>query len=330
MTVVTGAAGYLGNTLIRMLNQQGTKPKAFLYPETDRRGLKGSHIVPVEGDLLDLSSLKQAFEGADTVYHCAAHISIVPGEEKQLYNINVKGTENVLTACSSTGVGRLVFVSTLEAMDWTQGKAIINETAGFHPENACIEYGKTKAEASLLVLSAVEQGLDAVIAVPTGFIGPGDYQISSMTSMILDFTAGKLPAYVGGGFNFIDVRDAAAGVIAAAEKGRTGEAYILGGTYITIADLMENLEELTGKKKPSLKVPFVLANLAARFGEKRGKGGTEENFKPKFTRDSLKVLKDGPRVDCEKAKKELNWAPRPIKETLKDTLEWLKAEGFLS
>jgi len=321
MTVVTGATGYLGNTIIRGLNKKGIKPKAFILPESDRRSLKGLQYIPAEGDLLDRSSLEKAIAGAETVYHCAAYISILPGEEKKLYNINVKGTENLIHTCGSTGVKRLVFVSTLEAMDWTQGKALINETAGFHPENACIEYGKTKAEASLLVLSAVEEGMDAVITVPTGFIGPGDYRISSMTSMILDFSAGSLPAYVGGGFNFVDIRDAAAGTIAAAERGRTGETYILGGEYITIASLMEILEELTEKKKPSFKVPFALAALAARFSEKRAST-------PKFTRDSLKVLKEGPRVDCEKAQKELGYTARPIRETLKDTLDWLSAEGY--
>jgi dihydroflavonol-4-reductase len=171
--------------------------------------------------------------------------------------------------------------------------------------------------------------MDAVIAVPTGFIGPGDYQISSMTSMILDFAMGKLPAYIGGGFNFVDIRDAAAGVIAAAGHGRTGETYILGGEYITVAGLMDTLEELTGRKKPAFKVPFALAKMAAGFSEKKAGRGTGNNIKPKFTRDSLKVLKEGPRVNCEKAVKELAYSPRPIKETLKDTVDWLKNEGYI-
>ena len=333
MIAVTGAAGFLGTALIHELNQQGNKPVALMLPQSANPGLSGLRFTRSEGNILDQHYLESALEGTDIVFHCAAYISIVPGHQKELYENNVKGTENVLKACSACEVGKVVFVSTLEAMDWGKHSSIINETAGFHPENAAIEYGKTKAEASLLVLSAIEEGLDAMIAIPTGFIGPGDYCVSNMTGMIRDFALGSLPAYVEGGFDFVDVRDAASGIIAVSEKGRVGESYLLGGEYLLIEDLLDCLAELTGKKKPSLKVPLPLARFAAYFNEKQKNRGTEEganvSSSPKFTRDSLKVLQNGPRVDCQKAKTELGYSPRSAQVSLRDTLEWLKKEGFI-
>ena len=326
MIVITGAAGHLGNTLMRLLLSQGEEVRAFIRETTSRQPLAGLDIDVFLGDLSDPGSLVRAFSGADMVYHCAAYISILPGQTVPLYETNVKGTENVINACIKTGIRRLVFISSIEALDWHTGRGQVNETSGYHPENTLLEYGRTKAEASLLVLSAVEEGLDVVITIPTGITGPYDFKISEMGSLVLDYASGRLPVYVDGGFDFVDVRDVAAGTIEAGKRGRTGESYLLSGTYVTVSAIMEILEEVTGRKKPGFKVPYRLAMFGARFSERRAlRRGTV----PKFTRDSLRILKEGLSADSSKAERELGYHPRDIRESFHDAYRWFKKEGYI-
>jgi len=326
MIAVTGATGHLGNALIRHFSQSNETIRAVVRKTSDVSFLKEFKPDFKEGNLRDVQSLIRAFTGARIVYHSAASISILPGQYANLSKDNIQGTENVITACLETGVDRLVFISSIEAIDWTSRKNEVNENSGFHPENCVSDYGKTKSESSLLVLSAVEDGLDAVITAPTAFIGPYDYRISLMGSLILDFVRGKLPGYVDGGFDFVDVRDAAAGTIAAGEKGRKGETYILGGEYCTVPEILTFLEEITGKRKPGIKFPLGLAFLAAKM---TAKSSEKKKKSPKFTVDSLNILKAGPRINCEKAKKELDYSPRKIKESLQDAIAWFTEKGFL-
>lgn len=329
MFVVTGATGHVGNTLVKKMVSQNKKVRALIHDPSHTKPLEGVECEKVNGDILDYSSLVKAFTGADVVFHCAALISIVPGIFETLKKVNVEGTENVIKACRECKIRRLVYISSIEAIgDVRPGEAVC-EADGFNPDKAMIEYGITKAHASMKVMEAVKAGLDAVLVSPVGIVGPYDFKPSQMGTMVRDFVFKKLPGYpAGGGFNFVDVRDVADIILLAAEKGRTGENYLAAGEQLTIPQMMDMLEEVSGIKKPFLKIPFWTMYLAAFFAETNYKifGGT-----PLFTRGSTNILKSNLQVNGEKARKEFNFTPTPLRKTFADSIEWFKAnDKFVS
>lgn len=322
MIVITGATGHVGNNLVRELNKRGIKPRILVHePTVVRKAIAGLDFEEVSGDITDADSLKKAFKGAEVVYNCAAWISITPGMYEKLRVVNVDGVINVLEACKLNNVKRLVHVSSIEALGDPGVGVIATEEMGFNPDRAMLEYGVTKAEASLLVQKAAKEGLNVVSVCPVGIIGPYDFRPCQMGAMIMDFKKGKLPAYPGyGGFDWVDVRDVAQGILLAAEKGKSGEFYILTGGHTTNHEMMEILEKVTGSKMPKVALPYWLLSTAGFFAEFYYKWTGKEAV---ITRDSAKILKSDLRASSEKAKKELGFAPRPIEQTFKDHYEWL-------
>ena len=322
MIVVTGASGHVGNNLVRELNRRGIKPRVIIRNiENAEKALAGLECEWFHGDVTDRNSIMEAFEGAELVYHCAAWISITPGMYKKLRKTNVGGVANVLDSCRKNNVKRLLYVSSIEALGDPGEGVIATEEMGFNPDKAMLEYGVTKAEAALLVQEAANEGMDVVTVCPVGIIGPYDFKPSQMGNMMLDFKRGKLPAYPGyGGFDWVDVRDVAEGMLLAAEKGKKGEFYLLTGHHTTNFEMMEILEKITGMKKPKLALPYWLMSTAGFFAEFYYKLSGKEAV---ITRDSARILKSDLRASSDKAKKELGFAPRPIEQSFKDHLEWL-------
>jgi len=323
MIAITGASGHIGNNLVRILNEKGIKPRILVHEATNvERAIEGLDYEVVKGDVNDLASLKKAFEGVETVLHCAALISISPGIIEKLRKINVEGVKNILEAVKTSNVKKLVHVSSIEALGDPGEGIIATEEMGFNPDKAMLEYGVTKAEASLIVQEAAKDGLNVCTVCPVGVIGPHDYRPSQMGTMIMDFYNGKLPAYPGyGGFDWVDARDVAKGILLAAEKGQKGEVYLLTGGHATNDEMMGILEDVTGKKKPKVKMPYWLMYSVGFFAEFYYKATNKEAV---ITRDSARILKSDLRASSEKAKRELGFDPRPIKETFKDQFEWLK------
>lgn len=319
MDLVTGATGHIGNVLIGKLLEQGRSVRALVWRGEDTLPLTGLQIEQVEGDVLDPDSLDAAMAGVDTVYHLAGIISIMPGSNPVVWNVNVEGTRNVLTAALRQGVRRLVYTSSIHAIRRAPHGVQMDESLGFDPENPYGEYDRSKAAASLEVKKAVEQGLDAVIACPTGVIGPNDYRGSEMGEVIRGAAFAKPMFYVRGAYDFVDVRDVADGLIAAAKHGRTGEFYILSGHKISVRYLIETVREITGKAFSSIKIPFSLAKFAARFMPWIY---IRTRRKPRFTPYSLEVLESNCDISNQKAARELGFKPRPMYETVRDTVRW--------
>ena len=265
MIVITGATGHLGNVLVRKLVSQNKKVRALILPGEDVASLEGLEIEKIEGDVRLPDSLRKAFEGADIVYHCAGIISILPGQQKKLYQVNVIGTRNVVNICLETKVKRLVYTSSIHALSEPAPGIVFDESREFNPENVLGEYSKSKALGTLEVLKGVEEGLDAVILCPSGIIGPYDYRVSEMGKLIVDFVKGKVKVYIDGAYDFVDVRDVVEGLILACEKGKKGDCYILSGQQISIRQLLKFLEEISGIKAPSFKIPQPLARAAGFF-----------------------------------------------------------------
>jgi len=326
MIVVTGATGHIGNVLVRELLARGERVRTIIPLFEDTTPLDGLDVEKVEGDVRELDSLVQASRGADVVYHLAGIISILPGKTELLYQVNVMGTRNVVEACLKAHVRRLIYTSSIHAMAEPPHGTVIDETMPFAPDRAIGEYGKSKAQASLGVLEGVEKGLDAVLVCPTGVIGPYDFKLSEMGQLFIDFARSKLNTYVDGAYDFVDVRDVVTGLILALEKGKSGESYILSGERITVAKLTSILEEVTGVKAPRFKIPMRLAKVMVIFTSLYYR---LTNTKPRFTKDSLCILRSNSFISSEKASHLLGYSHRPIRETIVDTIQWFKETGRL-
>jgi dihydroflavonol-4-reductase len=326
MIVITGATGHLGNVLVRKLVSMNKKVRAVVLSGEDVASLEGLEVEKVEGDVRLPDSLRKAFEGADIVYHCAGVISILPGQRKQLYQVNVLGTRNVVNLCLELKIKRLVYTSSIHALSEPAPGIVFDEAREFNPENVLGEYSKSKTLGTLEVLKGIEKGLDAVILCPSGIIGPYDYRVSEMGKLIVDFAKGKVKASVSGAYDFVDVRDVAEGLILACEKGKKGECYILSGQQISVGQLLEFLGEINGVKAPWLKIPKQVARAAGFFNALYC---NIMKLKPLFTPFSIDVLASNSLVSCQKARDELGYSPRSIHESIKDAVRWFKEEGII-
>jgi len=319
MILVTGATGHIGNVLVRKLLAQGEKVRTLIWRDEDTTPLMGLEVEQVSGDVLDPASLVPAMRGVETVYHLAGIISIMPGKNPLVWKVNVEGTHNVLEAALNAGVRRLVYTSSIHAIARAPKGTTMDETLGYDQNNPYGEYDRSKAAASLEVQKACARGLDAVIVCPTGVIGPYDFRGSEMGEVIRSACEAHTMLYVDGAYDFVDVRDVVDGLIAARKRGRKGESYILSGQQLSVRYMLETVREVTGKAFASIKIPFSLAEWAARYTPwyyERTKG------KPRFTPYSLEVLQSNSKISFKKALTELGYKPRPVYESIADTVRW--------
>ena len=322
MDIITGATGLLGNALIRELLNKGRDVRALVRKSSDTACFADCEVEKVFGDVLDFESLKKAFSGAEHIYHLASEVSIMPGRHKKLREINITGTDNVIKACLDCKVKRLIYTSSIGAYKESKSGTIIDETLPFDPYNRMGEYNRSKAHASLAVLEAVRQhGLDAVIVCPTGIMGPYDFMVSNMGSMFIDYCTGKQKITIDGAFDFVDARDAAMGHILAAQKGVKGQSYILSGQRVTTGELMQMLKDLTGIPLPRHKLPVWAAYPVAIFTPIYYR---ITGHKPVFTIYSLRTLRSNSYISHKKATNQLGYNPRPVRQTIQESIEWLK------
>ena len=318
MILVTGATGHIGNVLVRRLVELGEKVRVLILPGENRTPLVGLNVEMMEGDVLDTTSLFKAFQGIRGVFHLAGIISIMPGENPTVRKVNVEGTRNIMRVAKQMRVQRLIYTSSIHAIRRI-GHGVIDEQLPFDPDNPYGEYDRSKAEATLEVQQAARAGLDAVIVCPTGVIGPYDFRGSMMGSVIHDAACAKPTLYVDGAYNFVDVRDVVNGMIAAYQKGRRGESYILSGHKISVRYLLETIREVTGGHFFQMKIPFNLAEVAARVTPWYYR---KSKTTPRFTPYSLEVLQSNCNISHEKATRELDYHPRNLYESIADTVRW--------
>ena len=322
---VTGATGFLGRAVTRRLLTKTADIYALVMKGDPLAADLPDGIRVCMGDVCDPSSLDAFLEGADgesCVIHCAGIVSVASRPGEQLYNVNVGGTKNIIDACISHGVGKLVYVSSVHALaEKPKGIEIDAETDAFDPNGLVGDYAKSKAMATHAVLDAAKTSLDASVVLPSGIIGPGDTAGGSITELLLSFLAGKLPIAVRGGYDFVDVRDVAAGIVSCAEKGVRGKCYILSGHYATIRDILETVGRSTGIKKAVSYIPIALAKIVAPFYEL---DSIRRNKKLFFTPYAVHVLQSNARFSKKASENDLGYTPRSLKETLLDTVKWLK------
>jgi len=320
---VTGASGHVGANLVRALLGQGRRVRVLVHEES--RALADLGIERIPGDIRDPAALERAFSGAQVVFHLAARISISGDHGGQVQAVNAAGTHNVVAACRRAGVQRLVHFSSIHAFSPLPAGPI-DETRGFNDVPDALAYERSKVEGERAVLAGVAEGLDAVIVNPTAILGPYDYRPSPMGTVLLDLYRRRFPALVQGGFNWVDVRDVVAGALAAEQKGRRGERYILSGQWTSFAELATLVHDITRVPVPRLVTPMWLARFGAEMTELYGR---VTGVPVRFTGESLKALRHWRDVSCDKARRELGYQPRPLRETVADTFHWFHQAGFI-
>ena len=326
--IITGVGGHIGNTVARELLAAGETVRGFAMPNEDITMLYGDAVSIVRGDVRDKSSLEPLFYGLkedDEVYviHCAGIVSVATKYDQRVVDVNVRGTENVVSLCKEHKVKKLVYISSVHALPELPHGNVIHEVDGFRAESVIGLYAKTKAAATQIVMDAAKSGLDATIIHPSGIIGPNDYGRGHLTQMVISYLNGSLTACVEGGYDFVDVRDVADGIIAATEKGKKGECYILSNRYIPVSELLNTLARVTGGRKVTTVLPLWFAKMTAPVAELYSKIRHES---PLFTRYTLYTLTSNARFTYEKARRDLGYKPRDISATIKDTVAFLTKE----
>lgn len=328
MYVVTGAAGRVGNVLLMALRAaEPDRPlRALLLPGESTRSIDGLGVEIVRGDVRDRATLEAAFEDADGVFHVAGYISLA-GDHDRLQAINVDGTTNVVAACRARGVRRLVHVASTHAIaEPDDADAVLDESVPLDPERALGAYGRSKAAGAQVVLRAAQEDLDAVVVCPSGILGPFDWLPSAQGRYLIEAVRRGVVVHVGGGYDFVDVRDLADGIAAAMRQGRRGEHYILSGSYLRLRDMVDLAGAACGRRLRQLQLPVGLARVVALATPLWYKlAGTT----PTFTSESLQIVFGAHRLVNAKAKRELGFVNRPLADTIRDQMAWFAAEGYL-
>lgn len=319
MNLVTGASGHIGNVLVRQLLERGERVRALVRPGRPSPALAGLEVEIVPGDVLEPRSLERALDGVAVAYHLAARISLAPGPDPETERVNLEGTRNVIAACLKTSVRRLVYASTVYALR-LPAEGLVDESLPFDPDHARGAYDRSKAAASLEVQKAAADGLEAVIACPTAVAGPFDFHGSEAGRAVRLYMQPGLKFHLDGGYDFVDVRDAAHGLLLAAGKGRRGETYILGGERLSVREVVETVREAAGVWQVGVRVPGWVADLAAAalplFSER-----------PLVTPYSLAAVRSNANISHARASRELGYQPRPARQAITDAVRWWQLQG---
>jgi len=323
--LITGASGHIGANLVRALIAKGRPPRCLIHINT--RALDGLDVEKITGDIRDLDSLNGAFKGVDTVYHLAGHISITNNGWEDLKETNILGTRNIVTSCLKNGIRRLVYFSSIHAFKREPVDRPVDETNPLVNGENNAPYDRSKAAGEKEVRRGIEEGLDAVILNPTSVIGPYDFQLSHMGEALLLMAQGKLPALIEGGFDWVDVRDVVEGAIQAEKLAPLGAKYLLSGQYATIRDLARLTEELIGTPPPRFVAPQWLVRTGAPALTAYSRLTRNRQL---YTGATIRALsRCNHNISHERATRELNYQPRPLRSTLRDIFQWFQEAGWL-
>ena len=315
--LVTGASGFLGWHVARVLRERGFPVRGLVRP--------GSRIVeldvePVTGDLRDPSSLERAVAGCELVFHVAADYRLWAKRPEELYRSNVEGTRNLLDAARRAGVARVVYTSTVGCIGIPEN-GIGNEDTPVTLEQMCGAYKRSKFQAEQVALEFANAGFPVIIVNPTAPVGDHDFKPTPTGQTVLDFLNGRIPAFIDTGLNIVDARDTAEGHWLACEKGRVGGRYILGSENLTLAQILEKLAAITGRKAPSVKLPYAVAYCAGvcstAWAEMTG-------TPPRVPIDAVRMARKKMWVSGAKAESELEFRPAPAETALRRAVEWFR------
>jgi dihydroflavonol-4-reductase len=325
---ITGATGFVGTHVARALEAQGAELRVLVRPRSDLRNIEDLKAERVIGDLRDVASIENAMSGCDVVFHVAADYRLWIRDPEEMYRSNVEGTRGVLDAARKNRVRRVVYTSSVATMGFTSNGHSADENSPVSLDNMIGHYKRSKFLAEEVALAAGRNGMDVVVVNPTTPVGEMDIKPTPTGRIILDFLKKKFPAYVDTGLNLVDVTECARGHVAALEKGKSGERYILGGENLTLKQILDKLAAITGLPSPTVKVPYVVALATGVIDELVT--GRLLGREPRATIDAVRMGRKKMFVTSGKAEHELGWKTVPVENALRRAADWFQANGYVS
>ena len=324
---VTGGTGFVGANVIRALLASGEKVRALARRGSNLANLRDLNIELVEGDLSDRDSLARGIAGCQRVYHVAALYTFWVKDRNALHHVNVEGTRNVLETCRAEGVERIVYTSSVAALAVPQDHTPVTEETPVDPSRIIGAYKRSKYDAEQVALEAATAGAPVVIVNPSYPVGPYDIKPTPSGQMVVDFLNGRMPAYVDTGMNIVDVEAVALGHLLAAENGRVGERYILGGENLRMGEVLDLLSEITGRPAPRIRLPhrplLALSYLNAGWARLTGKT-------PRMTPDTIRMSAHPMFYDAAKAHRELGFPSTAARDALEKAVDWFSENGYVT
>jgi dihydroflavonol-4-reductase len=327
MTVlVTGGTGFVGAAIVRQLLQRGADVRALVRAGSDQRNLADLPVTRVIGDLSDVSSLDRALSGCEGLFHAAADYRLWVPNAEAMFRTNVEGTKSLLEAAGRAGVRRIVYTSSVATLGSATNGRPADEMTPSTVGDMIGPYKRSKFLAEELVRGMAAAGLPVVIVNPSTPVGPGDVKPTPTGQLVVDALAGRMPAYVDTGLNVVHVDDVAIGHVLAFERGVVGERYVLGGTDMTLRDILAELARIAGRASPSIRLPhaFVLpiAYVAEAWARLTGRP-------PRATVDGVRLSRKHMYFSSARAVRELGYRWRDVQEALRDAAAWFQRQGYI-
>ena len=332
LAFVTGATGFLGSHVARVLAEQGAELRLLVRPSSNLRNLEGLNADRVIGDLRDPASIEKSLSGCHALFHVAADYRLWVRDPEEMYRSNVEGTRSLLDAARKQGVRRIVYTSSVATMGFKSGSTaksgpMADESSPVSLADMIGHYKRSKFMAEQVAIKAARSGADVVVVNPTTPIGERDIKPTPSGRIVVDFLKRKFPAYVETGLNLVDATECARGHIQALEKGRSGERYILGGENLTLKQILDRLGTITGLQSPTVKLPYFFA-LATGVVDEMVTGrllGRE----PRATIDAVRMGRKMMFVSSAKAERELGWRTVPVEGALRRSVDWFRSNGYV-
>ena len=336
---VTGATGFLGSHVARVLAEQGAELRLLVRRTSDLRNITDLSadrgVDQAVGDLRDAASIEKAISGCDVVFHVAADYRLWVRDPNEMYRSNVDGTRSLLEAARKQRVRRVVYTSSVATMGFASGSnhgrvadgRVADEESPVSLADMIGHYKRSKFLAEQAAIDAAKSGVDVVIVNPTTPIGERDIKPTPTGRIVVDFLKRKFPAYVETGLNLVDATECACGHVQALEKGRTGERYILGGENLTLKQILDRLAAITGLPSPTVKLPYIFALAAGVVDEMLT--GRMLGREPRATIDAVRMGRKMMFVSSAKAERELGWRVIPVDGALRRSVEWFRANGYV-
>ena len=323
--LVTGATGFIGGNLARLLSKRGYEVRALVRPGSNTLAIDGTGVEQTSGDILDPDSVRRAVRGCEAVFHCAASYTFWTRDPGMVYRTNVEGTRNVLEAAAREQVSRTVYTSTVSTVGYS-GSGLANEQSPVNKGHLVGHYKRSKYQAEQVALDMAAQGFPVVIVNPTAPVGSWDVKPTPTGRVLVDFLKRKMPAYLETGLNLVDVRDVAAGHLLAMEKGKPGHRYLLGNRNVSLKELFAILQRVTGLKAPRFKIPYWLAVTAGYVDQ--AVEGKLMGREPRVPLEGVRIAKEPMYVDCGKAVRELGQPQSPLEAALENAVKWFRDYGY--
>jgi len=325
--LVTGATGFIGYHVAKLLTEKSFEVRALVRDTSDTTVLKKLNIEIVPGDIRDLHAVSSAVSGCQQVYHLAADYRLWVPDPDTMYAINVNGTKNVMRASLNAEVKKVVYTSSVGTLAAGRKGEPANEHTPSFLTDMVGHYKRSKFIAEQEVSAFVRKGLPAVIVNPSTPVGPMDRKPTPTGQMIVDFLRGNIPAYLDTGLNFVDVEDVAAGHVLASVRGQVGQRYILGNRNLTLSRFFETLANISGRKAPRVRLPYLPVFLAACANEAFSRFLSHRP--PRIPLTGVRMARKYMFFDCTKAVDELKLPQSPIEESLKNGVDWFIRNNYI-